>query len=230
MSRDPGRPADRREPVDPTPSIPCRLCFAEAPLFHQDPRRRYFRCRCCRLVTADPDSYPSRPQEKAHYDLHENDPRDAGYRRFLSRLLEPLNRRLPPASNGLDFGSGPGPTLSIMFAELDHTMQIYDPFYAADPSVLDRQYDFVTATEVVEHLHRPAETLTLLWSLLKPGGWLGIMTKRVRDAASFRHWHYKLDPTHVIFFSRDTFAWLAEQWRARWIIVGDDVVLFQKDL
>nr|MBS0021313.1 methyltransferase domain-containing protein [Gammaproteobacteria bacterium] len=84
-----------------------------------------------------------------------------------------------------------------MFAEAGHHMAIYDPYYAADASVLRRSYDFITASEVVEHLYAPGEVLARLFDLLRPGGWLGLMTKLVTDRAAFASWHYKLDPTHV---------------------------------
>ncbi|MGB2360319.1 MAG: methyltransferase, partial [Porticoccaceae bacterium] len=58
--------------------------------------------------------------EKAIYDQHQNSPDDLQYRRFLSRLTEPLLERLGPCSRGLDFGCGPGPTLSVMMAEQGH--------------------------------------------------------------------------------------------------------------
>jgi len=51
-----------------------------------------------------------------------NSPDDPRYRAFLSRLFIPLNERIAPESCGLDFGSGPGPTLSVMFEEQGHTM------------------------------------------------------------------------------------------------------------
>jgi len=206
----------------------CNLCGADAVFFHKDSARRYFRCECCQLVFVDPRTLPTRDEEQSHYDLHENDPGDLRYRRFLNRLFEPLNARLAAKSRGLDFGSGPGPTLSLMFAEAGHTMQIYDPFYAPDQTVLQSKYDFVTASEVVEHFHQPGYEFARLWSLLNTGGWLGIMTKRLRDADSFRTWHYKLDPTHVSFFSLETFRWLAEHLQAEWIVAGNDVVLFQR--
>lgn len=56
------------------------------------------------------------------------------------------------------------------------------------------------------------------------------MTKRVHSLETFRGWHYKRDPTHVCFFSLDTFAWLADRLAAHWLVVSDDVVLFQKPL
>lgn len=206
----------------------CRLCeWAEGRLFHDD-GRRYFQCTRCGLVFVDPATFLDGARERAVYDQHQNSPEDPGYRRFLSRLFQPVASQLTPGSRGLDFGSGPGPTLSVMFQEVGHSVSLFDPFYAPDPSVFDRQYDFITASEVVEHLHRPRMELERVWSCLEPGGVLGVMTKRVLDQAAFSRWHYKNDPTHVCFFSLETFAWLADHWNARLDVVGDDVVLFQK--
>jgi len=206
----------------------CPLCRCKKGQdFFQDDRD-YFRCPACSLVFVPPRCFLTTAEEKAVYDCHENRPDDPGYRRFLSRLFDPMNERLKPGSHGLDFGSGPGPTLSLMFEETGHTVNIYDPLYAPDPRVLDLQYDFITTSEVVEHLRQPQKELDHLWNCLKPRGWLGVMTKRVIDRKAFSTWHYKGDPTHVCFFSVATFQWLATQWRARLLVVDKDVVLFEK--
>jgi 2-polyprenyl-3-methyl-5-hydroxy-6-metoxy-1,4-benzoquinol methylase len=115
-----------------------------------------------------------------------------------------------------------------MLTEAGHHVTLYDPFYARRPAALTRRYDFITATEVVEHLHRPGLELDRLYRLLRAGGLLGIMTKRVIDRARFATWHYINDPTHVCFFSRETFTWLAVRWGARLEIVAPDIVIFQK--
>jgi 2-polyprenyl-3-methyl-5-hydroxy-6-metoxy-1,4-benzoquinol methylase len=207
----------------------CPLCGnRQNNFYHQDQRRRYDRCRTCRLVFVPPAYYLSQAEEKAEYDRHQNRPDDPGYRQFLNRLFLPLQARLAPGSQGLDFGSGPGPTLSVMLAEAGHQVTLYDPFYARQPAALIRSYDFITATEVVEHLHHPGLELDRLYRLLKPGGLLGIMTKRVIDRVRFAAWHYTNDPTHVCFFSRETFTWLAVQWGAQLEVVAPDIVMFQK--
>jgi len=211
-----------------TPAI-CPLCGSlQTVPFHQDRRREYDRCRTCRLVFVPPRYYLSRQKEKAEYDLHQNQPDDPGYRRFLSRLFLPLQECLAPGSQGLDFGSGPGPTLSVMLAEAGHDVTLYDPFYAPHPAVLTRRYDFITASEVVEHLHQPGPELDRLYRLLRSGGLLGIMTKQVIDRAKFAGWHYKNDPTHVCFFSQAAFVWLTKKWNARLDIVAPDVIIIRK--
>ena len=115
-----------------------------------------------------------------------------------------------------------------MFTEAGHTMRIYDPFYAPDTTPFQQQYDFITTSEVAEHLHQPRQELDRLWSCLKPHGVLGIMTKRVEERDAFSRWHYKNDPTHVCFFSTETFAWLADYWGAELTVCGRDVVVFRK--
>ncbi len=207
----------------------CPLCGSQDTTdFHRDARREYRRCRCCALVYVPPAWRLGPVDERAVYDRHENSPEDAGYRRFLSRLFEPLRERLAPGARGLDFGAGPGPTLSVMFEEAGHPMAIYDPFYAPDASVLARQYDFITATEVAEHLFDPGREFARLGALLPPGGWLGVMTKRVTTPAAFARWHYILDPTHVAFFSEASFAWLADELGMTVTFPAADVALLQK--
>ncbi len=207
----------------------CPLCNkTDSDTFHQDQRRTFFVCQHCQLVFVLPTQYLSEDDEKSAYDHHQNSPTDPNYRKFLSRLFSPLRDRLTFNSFGLDFGSGPGPTLSVMFEEIGHTVALYDHFYAHDPAVLQQSYDFITATEVVEHLHAPSTILPQLWTLLKPGGYLGLMTKLVRDQQAFATWHYKNDLTHVCFFSTFTFEWLADQWQAELEFFHNDVMVFRK--
>jgi len=166
--------------------------------------------------------------EKVRYDLHTNTPDDAAYRKFLYRMFAPMRERTAQQSDGLDFGSGPGPTLSLMFEECGYHMQVYDCFYAHDERVFDRQYDFITATEVVEHLHRPWVELNRLWCCLKPGGLLGIMTSRYDSVEHFNRWHYKRDPTHVLFFSTESFMWISRRWKAELEVIDNDIVILRK--
>jgi 2-polyprenyl-3-methyl-5-hydroxy-6-metoxy-1,4-benzoquinol methylase len=171
----------------------------------------------------DPDS------EKAQYDLHQNDLHDEGYRVFLSRLASPLMARLPPGASGLDFGCGPGPALAQILRDAGFKVALYDKFYAPDEGTLTRRFDFITATEVVEHLRRPGWELERLWSLLSSRGWLGIMTKLVRDPVAFAGWHYKNDSTHVCFYSADTWRWWAAHHGASLEIIGSDVILLRRE-
>lgn len=210
-------------------NLHCPLCgHSCADGFHRDSVREYLLCRQCGMVFVPPEFYLTAQLEKAEYDLHRNGVDDPGYRKFLSRLAEPMMQRLAPASRGLDFGCGPGPALAAIFAESGHQVSLYDVFYQPDAGALEQSYQFITATEVVEHLHRPGEVLARLWGMLEPGGYLGIMTKLVRDADAFANWHYKNDLTHVCFFSELSWRWWAAKNGARLERMGADVMVLGK--
>jgi hypothetical protein len=208
--------------------MPCTLCGASCAPFHTDRKREYWRCAECLLVQVPTAWHLGPAAERAEYDLHENSLEDPGYRRFLARLADPLVERLPAGAEGLDFGCGPAPALARMLSERGFVMGLYDPYYHPVTDWAERTWDFITATEVVEHLARPGFELNRLWSSIKPGGWLAIMTKRVIDQQAFTRWHYKNDPTHICFFSEATFAWLADRWGAELQLTGADVALLRK--
>lgn len=191
-------------------ALRCPVCrLAELRHFATVDGQDYRRCDRCAATVLDPRRHPSAAEERAVYEQHRNDPDDAGYRRFLARLAEPLLARLAPASRGLDYGCGPGPALAAMLREAGHAVALYDPFFRSDRSALCATYDFVACTEVAEHFHRPAEELDRLGGLLRPGGWLAVMTCFQTDDARFAAWHYRRDPTHVVFYRDETFRRLA---------------------
>jgi hypothetical protein len=169
----------------------------------------YWRCQHCEATFVDPSQLPDRTLEHDQYRLHRNDASDADYRKFLARLALPLLERLPAGSSGLDYGCGPGPALAAMLTEAGHRIAVYDPLFFDDPKVLDEHYDFITCTEVVEHFHHPFDEFIRLDRLLKPGGWLAVMTMFQTDDAAFAHWHYRRDPTHVVFYRETTFRTVA---------------------
>lgn len=174
-----------------------------------------------------PEFRPSPEQERAEYDRHRNID-EPGYRHFLSRLAEPLLQRLAQGASGLDYGCGPGPVLATMLAERGHPTALFDPIYAADAGVLERSYDFVTCTEVAEHFHAPRQEFERLDGLLRPGGWLAVMTQLRRPDQGFSTWRYVHDPTHVCFYEWATLQWIAD-WRGWQLLsVGDNVALFWK--
>lgn len=207
-------------------ALHCPLCGGgQTSSFHSDRRRSYLRCGQCELVFVPARYWLAREAERAEYDLHRNAVGERGYEAFLSRLALPLAARLKTGASGLDFGCGPAPALAHMLEREGFSVSLYDSFYRPDAAALARPYDFICATEVVEHLHRPGAELDRLWSLLAPGGWLGVMTKLVRDREAFASWHYKNDPTHVCFFSRRTWQWWARRQGASLDIIGADVIL-----
>ena len=213
--------------IAPPPA--CPVCTA-APVaaFTVIDGRRYWACPRCEARFLDAGHHPSREAEHAHYLLHENDPHDPAYRRFLSKLADPLLARLPQGACGLDYGCGPGPALAAMLREAGHPMALYDPVFAPDAEMLLRTYDFVTSTETVEHFHTPAREFARMMDLVRPGGWLAIMTCFQTDDARFADWHYRKDPTHVVFYREATFRHLAALYGWKCEIPVKDVALLHR--
>lgn len=208
----------------------CPLCGGGcAPARTELQGRPFHDCGQCGLLFVERVELPGAEDERARYATHRNDPADAGYRGFLDRLAAPLVERLAAGAEGLDYGSGPGPTLSMMLAERGFPTAIWDPFFAPDPGPLQRRWDFVTCSEVVEHLHRPIDDLSRIAELLRPGAWFGVMTGMVTPEveASLSTWWYARDPTHVAFYRPRTMAWIAGHFGWSMEPVSETVVLFQ---
>jgi SAM-dependent methyltransferase len=202
----------------------CPLCQEnEIQVFHS----HYFRCSNCAFIFLDPNKRVDIQEEKRQYDLHENNPQDLGYRNFLSQIINPLKQYLPRDKKlkGLDYGSGPGPTLNLMLEEEGIEMRLYDPFYHPHEENLKRKYDVITCTEVAEHFFNPYIEFKKLKGLLKNGGVLAIMTDLYTEDMDFKNWHYIKDPTHVGFFSPYSLNWLAENLDLKVEIFGKRVAI-----
>ena len=168
--------------------------------------RRYYLCGNCSLIFADPAHYLSPAEEKARYETHENSIKNPGYVRFLKRVVEPILPYLDRGMRGLDYGCGPGPTLSLLVRQQGIGCEDYDPLFADRP--LQPPYDFVFSTECFEHFYRPAMDIERIHALLKPGGLLGIMTERWTTLEAFADWYYTRDPTHVSFYHANSLDFL----------------------
>jgi len=207
----------------------CPLCHQiEIEIFQRDRLREYLRCPKCDLIFV-PERYHLSPQEeKSRYDFHQNDPNDSRYRTFLTPLFQALEHQLQKGAHGLDFGCGPGPTLSVMFAEAGYPCSTYDLYYARNCAVFKEKYDFLTCSEAMEHFRRPRTEFERFLKVVKPGGWMGIMTQLHDEApVPFERWHYKKDDTHICFFSRRTFQTLGETYRLHVEFHAHNVILFR---
>ncbi len=207
----------------------CPLCLEnKISFFSKDQNRDYYQCSNCRLVFVLSEDFLSSKDEKEKYDHHQNSIENSGYCQFLDRLLIPMQFYLEDGAKGLDFGSGPGPTLSIIMEQRGYDISIYDYFYENNPSVFKYQYDFITSTEVIEHLHDLRYELDKLWQHLEIGGVLGLMSAFIPKDQPFDKWYYIRDLTHVRFFSRESLTWLANEWGAEVIFPQDGVAIFLK--
>lgn len=156
-----------------------------------------------------PDQRLSIGEEKERYLHHQNGPQEAGYVKFLERIITPALEYLSDEMVGLDYGCGPSPTLSVLLERKGISCHNYDPVFGYNyPRI---QYDFIFATESFEHFYNPKEEITRIKTLLKPLGYLFIMTERWETTDQFRKWYYNKDPTHVCFYHKNTFQFIRQQ-------------------
>ncbi len=207
----------------------CPACLAPAGrLFASVGGRDYLRCEDCQATYLRREQQPSPEQEFEEYRRHQNRANDPDYRAFAQQLAEPLLARLETACEGLDYGCGPDSALAAILREAEHRVDVYDPFFHPDPEALQRRYDFVTCSEVVEHFHHPAREFARLDALLKPGGWLAIQTMFQTDDTAFARWHYRRDPTHVVFYRPRTFERIAFRHGWQPIFPSRNIALMKK--
>ncbi len=209
-------------------TVCCPLCASHHSYPLPVAGKRYHRCLACELVWLDAGDHLDEAAEKAVYDGHDNRVDDPRYRTFLMRAFGEVLARVPLPASGLDFGCGPGPALVAMGREAGYDMVGYDKFYADFPELLARQYDFITSTEVIEHIAEPRAVLDRLWACLKPGGMLVLQTQRVLSDERFKNWRYRHDPTHIVFFAEASFQVLATSWQAELSFPHTDVAVIIK--
>lgn len=173
--------------------------------------RSFFRCHQCDLIFLHPSQRLSPNEEKTRYETHENDVTDPKYQDFVRPLVNWVSEKIKPGGAGLDFGAGTGPILASLFLKNGFEMEVYDPFFWPNQSAIEKQYDFVVASEVVEHFSNPEKEFGLLKSLLKPGGILGLMTLMHEPQTEIKSWYYLKDPTHICAYSEKTFEWIKER-------------------
>ena len=207
--------------------VVCKSCLVN--FFTIVDSKTYWECRNCYAKFLDRGHFLDQVEEERHYLKHQNNINDTGYREFLSRLWNPLINKLSIGDKGLDFGCGNGPALSSMIGASGFGMDLYDPFFYPDKKIFKKSYDFITCTEVAEHFFDPHKEFDLLDGLLKAGGWLALMTCFLTDKRLFNNWHYRRDPTHVVFYSEKTFKVIAEQRQWTCEIPAKDVVLLFKN-
>jgi 2-polyprenyl-3-methyl-5-hydroxy-6-metoxy-1,4-benzoquinol methylase len=117
-----------------------------------------------------------------------------------------------------------------MLEECGHKVDLYDKFYAQNDAVFQNRYDFITATEVVEHLSSPLKDLEVLVKILHKDGILAIMTEIVLPQLDFTSWYYKNDPSHLCFYSEKTFVYLANLLGLEIVALSERVIILKKGL
>ena len=206
----------------------CPLCRNKDPQqFYQDKLNHFYQCPNCSGLFRPADNIPNSAAEKARYETHNNDVNDPGYRNFVKPLVDHIKTNFSASDSiGLDFGAGTGPVAAVMLSEAGFQINLYDPYFHPDISVLGTTYDFIICCEVMEHFNDPAEEFKTLKTLLKPNGQLLCKTDLYHQGIKFEKWYYKNDPTHVFIYTKNTLEWIAKEYNLKLSYIDDRSPVF----
>ncbi|MDC1162201.1 class I SAM-dependent methyltransferase [Tenacibaculum sp.] len=203
----------------------CTLC--DSPLINRKDAY-YYDCGTCKAIVKDETYYLVAHEEKARYEIHNNDVNDIRYQKFTSPITNYVIENFLPEHNGLDFGSGTGPVISSMLMKKEYNIVQYDPFFAPDKSVLNNKFNYIVSCEVFEHFYNPKKEIEKLTSLLQPNGMLLIMTMLYDDNFDFNMWYYRKDPTHVFIYRKETIEYIANKNKLELVVLSDRFIALKK--
>jgi len=190
----------------------------------------YHHCDNCEYIFKSPECYQDFCVQKERYNLHENDKEDAGYQAYFQRFLDFTLPLIGQPEKALDFGCGASSLLANMLQKEGIACDYYDPIYYPGTLSDSRKYALIVSTEVFEHLHQPREVFESLLERLEEGGYLALQTQfHPNDIERFKKWYYHQDPTHIVFFTAQTFRVLCKEYGCEFI--GDNeknMVLMRK--
>jgi len=204
----------------------CPLCSTKSEVFYSD-IDTYYKCNTCHSVFVDENNRPNLESEKQRYEIHENDVDDKGYQKFVSPITSSILKDFSRDSKGLDFGAGTGPVLSKVLQDNNYSIKQYDPFFHNYPELLEQRYDYIGSCEVIEHFYNPYKEFKLLKSMLNPHAKIYLMTEPYSEGIDFASWYYKNDPTHVFFYSKDTFEWIKNEFGFSSVSIDKRLIILQ---
>jgi len=209
----------------------CKICQGKTEkLLDRQFNHMYYYCKECHFAFIEDKHHVTYEEEREIYELHENSIEDESYVKYLENYIDEALTPFVKEGVGLDFGSGPEPVLAELLRKRGYEVDLYDKHYANIEGIWNKQYDFITSTEVIEHFHEPLYTLEQIVTLLKPGGYLSIMTLFLpKDLELFQNWWYRRDPTHIAFYSPETFEVIAKKLGLEVVYEnGKRIVVFRK--
>jgi SAM-dependent methyltransferase len=171
--------------------------------------RIYYQCERCQGVFLDSESYISREDEKRRYQEHNNDVEDPRYQNFVEPIVSKVLNLFNREHKGLDFGAGTGPVISKFLRGRGYSVELYDPYFWNNPSLLLKKYDFIVCSEVIGHFRSPAKEFKLLGSLLNPGARLLCQVEICSKKIDFKDCIIKTTRP-MFFYHRDTLLFIRE--------------------
>jgi len=175
-----------------------------------DDARDYLHCDLCHLISTPKSTHPQFQTAKARYLHHLADSGSTGHINHLMKAIQPIQNFLKKEMDILDYGCGPKPVLSDLLRTWECSCQNYDLIFFPEPFIF-KSYDAVFCIETAEHFSDPQKELTNINNVLKPGGYVIIMTALYSNKQHFSKWYYKRDFTHISFFHQKTMEFISKK-------------------
>lgn len=214
--------------IDETDKPNCLLCKAPSSYGTTSNKRTYFKCSNCACMYLKENDRLNEKDERKRYLEHNNDVTDKRYQKFVSPITDYIIKKYTLESLGLDYGAGTGPVISSMLNEKGFNLNIYDPYFHNNKKHLEQEYDYIVCCEVIEHFYKPKNEFQQLKNLLKKGGELICKTDLYGDDIDFNNWYYKNDPTHVFFYSKQTFQWIKQHIGFNKVSIEGRLIILEK--
>lgn len=212
----------------------CPLCFSLSNFFQEGENREYYLCPCCSMIFVPVCYFLSLEQETKRYREHENSIENKGYVAMFESAIDQIKNSCNNVHSILDYGCGYEPVLKTLLERHGYKTDIYDEKFFPDLN-LQKNYDLIISTETFEHFKYPGKELDRLTSLISPSGYLAIMTQfysfknKTTSKELFKGWYYKRDPTHIVFYSDQTFEWIADHYELKIVFNNNkNFVILQK--
>lgn len=203
----------------------CTLCDT---FLNQKIDTDYYVCSTCNAYVKCADLYFNEAKEKNHYEQHNNDVNDSGYKNFTAPVTNTVLENCTTEMLGLDYGCGKGPVISKQLIEKGYNVDLYDPYFYPDTSYLNKQYNYIFSCEVFEHFYNPFEEIKKLHRILKQDGLLIIKTHLYNHQTDFKNWYYRKDQTHVFIYTFKTFEYIAEHFGFDSITLTEKLIVLRK--
>jgi 2-polyprenyl-3-methyl-5-hydroxy-6-metoxy-1,4-benzoquinol methylase len=203
----------------------CPLCGEKSTHYIVSENKDYNICDNCNSIFLNSAHFLNQEEEKKRYLSHNNDVLDENYRKFVYPITSNILKDFNENSRGLDFGAGTGPVITKILNEQNFNITVYDPYFHNNTEVLRLKYNYIACCEVIEHFYNPAKEFQLLRSMLKDNGKLYCMTEIYNKKIDFLKWYYKNDPTHVFFYTKDTFEYIREKFKFSNVNIKDRLII-----
>lgn len=173
----------------------------------------FFGCQVCEYIFKDPSQRLGLSEERNRYLAHNNDISDSRYINYLMKTFDKVRPNLKGHETVIDYGCGPTQGLKQALNKTNFKVLSFDPIFFPDTFDESIRVDAIFCSEAIEHSFLPIQVFEYWNKILGPSGIITLRTAFHPGIKNLKDWWYLDDLTHVGFFNRETFHWIAEYFK-----------------